>query len=96
MIMEAKFYTDINEFYDLAYSFLLKKEVENGLLLSILNSLKENIQRYGEVMPLLFALKEEGEVKLISLRTPPHDLIISYIDDLNGIEILVEELLKQQ
>ena len=96
MIMEAKFYTDINEFYDLAYSFLLKKEVENGLLLSILNSLKENIQRYGEVMPLLFALKEEGEVKLISLRTPPHDLIISYIDDLNGIEILVEELFKQQ
>ena len=94
--MEAKFYTDINEFYDLAYSFLLKKEVENGLLLSILNSLKKNIQRYGEEMPLLFALKEEGDVKLISLRTPPHDLIISYIDDLNNIEILVEELLKQQ
>ena len=43
MIMEAKFYEDINEFYDLAYSFLLEREVENGLQFSILNSLKKNI-----------------------------------------------------
>ena len=31
-------------------------------------------------------------MKLIAIRTPPHDLIISFTDDLSTIEVLTEEL----
>lgn len=93
--MEARFYEEVDDFYDIAYPFLLAREAENNLLLSILNSLKENIHRYGKEMPLLFSLTDLDDVKLIALRTPPHDIIISYVDDLNSIEVLVEELLKR-
>ena len=78
--MEAKFYDDINKFYKLTTPFLLKREVENGLLLSLLNSLKENIHRYGEEMPLLISLMEGNTIKLIALRTPPYDFLISYTE----------------
>jgi len=93
--MEARFYDDINKFYNLATPFLLKREVENGLLLSILNSLKENIHRYGKEMPLLISLMEGNSINLIAIRTPPHDLLISYTDKIESIDILLEELLKR-
>ena len=93
--MEARFYDDIDEFYDIAYPFLLEHEAENNLPLAILISLKKNIEVYGEEKPLLFSLTDAIIIKLIVLRTPPHDLIISYTDDLNTIEVLTEELTKR-
>ncbi|MFX1571648.1 MAG: GNAT family N-acetyltransferase [Promethearchaeota archaeon] len=92
--MEASFYNDINTFYDLATPFLLKREVENGLLLSILNSLKENFHRYGDEHPRLITIMEGNRINLIALRTPPHDLLISYTDKIECIDILVEGLKK--
>ncbi len=95
MSMEARFYEELDDFNNIAFPFLLAREAENNLLLSILNSLKENIHDNGKEMPLLFTLTDHDEVKLIALRTPPHDIVISYVDDLNSIEVLVEELLKR-
>jgi GNAT superfamily N-acetyltransferase len=93
--MKVLFYEDIHKFYHFAAPFLLKHEVINSLPLSILNSLKENIYKYGKEQPLMLSLVEDGIIKLISLMTPPHDLIISYTTDLNNIETLVEELSKR-
>jgi hypothetical protein len=90
--MKALFYEDIKEFCDRVFPFLLKHEVKNSLSLTILNSLKINIKKYGKEPPLMFFLAKNGTIELISLMTPPYNLIISYTDDLNNIEILVEEL----
>ncbi len=94
--MKAQFHEDISIFSDLAFPFLLNHEVENGLILTILNSLKRNIHRYGVEQPLLLTLTKGNDVKLISIRTPPHDLLISYTDKLVTIEVLVEYLLKRK
>jgi len=93
--MEPRFYDDIEEFYKVAYPFLLEHEAENNLPLAILISLKKNIEIYGKEKPLLFSLTDAKIVKLIALRTPPQDLIISYTDDLDTIELLTEELTKR-
>lgn len=95
MSMEARFYEEVDDFYDISYPFLLAQEAENNLLLTILISLKENIHDIENERPLLFSLTDNDEVKLISLRTPPHDLLISYTDNLDTIEVLVEELIKR-
>ncbi|MFX0075322.1 MAG: GNAT family N-acetyltransferase [Candidatus Hermodarchaeota archaeon] len=94
--MEAKSYSNIDDFYDIAYSFLLKHEAENNLPLAILNSIKINKNYYGEEAPLLFSVTTNGKLELIALRTPPRDLIISYTDNLDGIKILVDELFKRK
>lgn len=93
--MEAKVFTDINEFYDLGFPFLVQREAENNLILAILNNLKKSIHRYGQAAPLLLLINEYNSIKLISIRTPPHDLLISYTDDLNTIDLLINELLKR-
>ena len=90
--MEAKFYENVDEFYNVAYPFLLKHEAENNLPLAILISLKKNKNNYKEEIPLLFSLKDTKELVLIALRTPPHDLVIAYTDNLESISVLVEEL----
>ena len=96
MNMEAKFYDDINKFYNLAYPFLLKYEVENGLLLGILNSLKKDFHRYGQENPILCTIIEVDEVKLISIRTPPYNQILSHTNELDAINTLVEALDNQE
>jgi hypothetical protein len=94
--MEAKFYDFIDDFYNVAYTFLLQHEAENNLPLAILISLKKSISQYGEEKPLLFSLIDNNKLELITLRTPPHDLIIAYTDNLETITILVDELYKRK
>ena len=94
--MEAHFYDNISKFYDIAFPFLLKREVENGLQLSILNSLKKNIARYGEEPPILCTVNEGDDIKLVSLRTPPYNQILSYTDKLQTIDILIDALIQRK
>ena len=94
--MEAKFYENVEEFYNVAYPFLLKHEAENNLPLAILISLKKSKNYYEEEKPLLFSLINNKELELIALRTPPHDLLISYTDNLEHINALVDELFKRK
>ena len=94
--MEAHFYDDISKFYNIAYPFLLRKEVENGLHLSILNALKKNLERYGEESPILCTINERADVKLVSLRTPPYNQILSYTDKLETIDTLINALIQRK
>ena len=94
MRSDTRFYKDINEFFEIALPFLLKKEVENGLQISILNSLKNNIEKYGNEPPVLCTVSIDDEIKLISLRTPPYNQILSYTDELETIDVLIDALSK--
>ena len=94
--MEAKFYESIDDFYNIAYPYLLKHEIENNLPLAILISLKKNRNQYGNEEPLMFSLRDNKDMELIALRTPPHDLIIDYTDNFNVIKLLVNELYKRK
>jgi predicted GNAT family acetyltransferase len=90
--MKAIFYDNISKFYDLALPFLLEKEAENNLLLGLLNIIKDDPYRYGEDFPVLTSVFDKKKLKLITLRTPPFNQVLSYTDDLRTIEILVDAL----
>ena len=92
--MQAEFYENINEYIDLAFPFLLKNEAENILLFSILNTLKIDQNTFGDLKPSLILVKKDDNIKLASLRTPPYNQLISFTEDLNSINVLVESLLK--
>ncbi len=92
--MKVRFYDDISEFYNLAIPFLLENEAENNLLFGILNVIREDPHRYGVSMPVLVSVFDGNQLKLISLRTPPFNQILSYTDDLRSIDSLVDALNK--
>ena len=94
--MEVQYYENVNEYIDLVFPFLLKNEAENNLLFSILNALKLNQTTYGDSKPILIVVKQNDEIKLVSLRTPPYNQLISYTDDLKTIDVLVEDLLQEK
>ena len=94
--MEIKFYEDIDEYYNLVSEFLLKNEAENNLLFSILSTIKINPKRYGEEKPVLICVKQNDRIKLISLRTPPYNQLLSYTVDLNSIDLLTKMLLRKK
>ena len=81
--MKVRFYDDITEFCNLAIPFLLEKEAENNLPLGILNAIKGDPYRYGESKPVLVSVLDDNQLKLISLRTPPFNQILSFTDDLD-------------
>jgi predicted GNAT family acetyltransferase len=91
--MKIQLYNDINEFYDLVFPFLVKREAENNLLFSILNTIKVDPYRYGDEKPVLITVAENNKVSLVSLRTPPYNQIISYTTNLESIKKLAKELL---
>jgi RimJ/RimL family protein N-acetyltransferase len=93
--MKVEFYDDIRKFINLVYPFLMQKEAENNIFFAILNSLKENPQRFGDIKPDLITVKSNNDITLVSIRTPPLSQLLSYTDDLNSIDILIEELINR-
>ncbi|MFX0211985.1 MAG: hypothetical protein ACFFDT_38780, partial [Candidatus Hodarchaeota archaeon] len=91
--MKITFHSDITKYCDLCFSFLAKNEAENNLLFGILNNLKINPQTYSEEHGLtLVSITVKGVLKLVSIRTPPFNQVISYTENLATIPFLVQEL----
>ena len=90
--MRVESYDDISDYYDKALPFLLEKEAENNLILGILDAIKKNPHRYGENDPVLTTVIDGAELKLVAIRTPPFNQLLSYTNDLGSIGFLVDTL----
>ena len=95
--MEIHYYEDIKVFKDLVTPFLLQFEVENNLLFGILDRLENNINTYSDTEePIFITISKNNEIKLVSIRTPPHNQLLSFTKNLDAIKFLVEELAKKK
>ncbi|MHA2053105.1 MAG: GNAT family N-acetyltransferase [Candidatus Hodarchaeales archaeon] len=93
--MKITYHSDISMFTNLVDSFLQQNEAENNLLFGILSRLKNNIHTYSDTEKTVFiTVSKNNKVELVSIRTPPHNQLLSYTDKLNTINFLVEELSK--
>jgi len=79
------------EFVDRAGEFLAAREAEHNLLLGISSRLRSNPRMYGED-PYLAVVEDGGRVVAVALRTPPHNLVLSEMDDAGAIEPIVEDV----
>jgi len=91
--MKIRFHSNIEKFLNFCHPFLVEKEPENNLLFGILNTLKQNYWAYSEKeSPVLISVTDNHILKLISVRTPPFNQIISYTNDMKTIPLLVNKL----
>lgn len=88
--MELTRHGDAGEFIAHAGAFLAAREAEHNLILGLSSRLQREPLLYGE--PAYLATVEDGgQVVGVTMRTPPHNLILSEIDDENAIPMLLED-----
>jgi predicted GNAT family acetyltransferase len=82
--------SDADSFLERAGPFLLEREAEHNLLLGVAGQLRSDPRRYGE--DPYFAVALDGErIGAVALRTPPHNLILSLVDDERAYEPLAAD-----
>lgn len=88
--MELRRFAEVGEFLDSAGGFLGEREAEHNLIFGICSHLRTNPDML-EDPPYLATVSEGGRVVAAALRTPPHRLILSEVDDARAIALLVAD-----
>ena len=78
------------DFLARAGDFLTAREAEHNLILGISSRLQREPVLYGEPA-YLATVEDEGRVIGVTMRTPPHNLILSEIDDEAAIAVVLED-----
>ena len=81
----------VDEFLAVAGDFLLTREAENNLLFGITSSLRANPELFGSDPPRFATVTDaRGAVVAASLRTPPWNQVVSWVDDLEAVDALAD------
>lgn len=89
--MDIHRYDTADEFLEHAGEFLAAREAEHNLILGLSARLRHEPLVYGEP-PYLAVMADGGEVVAAALRTPPHNLVLSEIDDREALEPLAGDV----
>jgi predicted GNAT family acetyltransferase len=82
---------DATSFLDRTGEFLLAREAEHNLILGLSERLRTEPRLYGE--DPYFASVSDGErVVGVTMRTPPHNLILSMIDDDRALDLIADDV----
>jgi predicted GNAT family acetyltransferase len=83
----------VDEFLAAAGAFLEAREAENNLLFGISSAIQATPDVFAEDPPRFATVTTAGNnVVAATLRTPPHNQVLSWTDDLAAVDALVEAL----
>jgi predicted GNAT family acetyltransferase len=87
----------VDAFLELAGDFLAAREAEHNLLFGICTAIRTTPELFAEDPPSFAVVtNDDVDVVLASLRTPPHNLVLSQADDPEAIDALVDALAGEQ
>lgn len=88
--MRLERHENATSFLERAGDFLLAREAQHNLILGLASRLRTEPRLYGE--DPYFAVALDGErVVGVAMRTPPHNLILSEVDDEAAFEPIAED-----
>ena len=89
-------YERARAFLDAAEDWLARREAEHNLILGIAGSVAAEPGDEGSDPPY-FAVIQAGSGPLAAaLRTPPHNLVLSVVDDLDALDLLADDLVDDE
>jgi uncharacterized protein len=89
----AREHGSVEEFLGAAGSFLETREAENNLVFGICSQIRAAPQLFVEEPPTFATVTDRtGRVVAASLRTPPWNQVLSWVDELDATVALVEHL----
>ncbi|MGB3756280.1 MAG: GNAT family N-acetyltransferase [Rivularia sp. (in: cyanobacteria)] len=89
--MKLHRFEDASLFYKKVTDYLLNDEVLHNLQLGISNTLINHPERY-KIKPYLAAVEQDGNIIAVAMMTLAHKLLLSKIKDLAAIDIIAEDL----
>jgi uncharacterized protein len=89
--VELTRYDDAARFLATAGAFLGAREAEHNLILGLSSRLEREPLLYGEP-PYLAVAEDQGRIAGVTMRTPPHNLILSEIEDDAAVGLFVEDV----
>jgi len=93
MSLQVRRIGDVNEFVATAGEFLAAREAEHNLMLGICSTIRADPERFAEDPPTFATVTDAaGRVMGASLRTPPFNQVLSWIDEPEAVDALVDAL----
>jgi len=84
-------HASVDEFLSAGGAFLGEREAENNLLFGISSAIRATPEVFADESPQFATLTNAGgRVVAATLRTPPHNQVLSAIDDLAAVDALVD------
>lgn len=93
--MELHRFNNIKEFWRNAQDYLLQYEAEHNALLGVLHTLLHYPERYPEP-PYLAIVQVDGNVLAIAIRTPPQELLLSKVQNLQALKWIAQDLQQER
>ncbi len=89
--MQLTRFDDVHQFYNHVSAFLTAREAEHNLVLGVIRGVQ--IGEYNEHPPYLACVEHDNRVVAVIVRTPPHNVLLSLIDDpQHVIPMIVEDI----
>jgi len=83
----------VDEFLAAAGPFLEQHEAENNLLFGISSAIRVTPELFADDPPRFASVADDGgRIVAATLRTPPHNLVLSWTDDMKAVDALVDAL----
>jgi predicted GNAT family acetyltransferase len=92
--MELRTFADVDGFMAVAGEFLEAREAEHNLILGISSYVRDQPNTFGDRPPYFATVLANGQVVAAAIRTPPHNLVLSEIDDPAALDLLVADRLE--
>jgi hypothetical protein len=93
MAQTVRHHASVDEFVAAAGSFLEAREAENNLLFGIASAIRATPEVFADEPPRFATVTDDGgRVVGATLWTPPHNQVLSWIDDLAAVDALVDAL----
>ncbi len=90
-------HTSVHEFLAVAGAFLAEREAENNLLFGISSAVRDTPDLFGDEPPRFATVADGGGgIVAATLRTPPHNQVLSWTDDMDAVDALVDVLRHEQ
>jgi len=90
-------HTSVHEFLAVAGAFLAEREAENNLLFGISSSVRDTPDLFAEDPPRFATVADDsGRIVAATLRTPPHNQVLSWTGDMDAVDALVDVLRDEQ
>jgi len=90
--MEVERFTAVAPFAARTRAFLEGREAEHNLLLGLLGRLELDPAAYGDANLCLAAVVAGGEIAGVALQTPPHNLVLSTVQNEAAVDALAAAL----
>ena len=93
MALIVQHHAEVGAFMVAAGPFLTEHEAENNLLFGISSAIRVTPDLFADDPPRFATVTDDdGRILVATLRTPPHNQVLSWTDDMDAIDALVDAL----